>query len=429
MLLCLFYTTIKFFLYIRIERFTQYVFFIISFLYLINIFVDDYKRFLKKEFILPYLMILFAIISILASCNVGLIGIRSIIMFIINFIAITIDDPHDSDYIKTFEYIVLLILIISNVHTILCLIFCVTDILQITSLGVYMENRLHGFAYFNGTGELALLGIGSIVYFFDKANYNINNKYFICNIVFTLLHIVVLILTQNRLALYGLILCVIVYFIIKMCKERQQIDLKKYFKYIVFMFAFIAVIYIVLLNFNIFKIRKFSLLSNERVDIWVAFLSVFIRENMLFGLGPDKAVQLFKYTLGNNSLQSYINYFNDYNLAYKIRSISNFFEPFMPHNEFIRHMIMFGLVGTALIIIYVINIFYKLIKVYRNDDRFCSLISYLSVFYIVFPLISGCVENTFSFTNSPRYFINFVFFFVVGYVNKMYDELSIVANH
>ena len=411
MAFCLIYISFRFLIDNGTERLTQFIFFTISILYLFNILIDDYKRVLTKDYIIEYLIIIFAIVSICVSK-------------VINFIGITVDDVYDKDFFKTIEQIVFLIMLLSIVHNIVCLILCVTDILKITSFQIYRDKRLYGFTYVNGTGEIALLGIGSIIFFLEKINYNRNNKFFYFGIFAIFLNALVLVLTQNRISMYGLPLCFFIYLILKICKESMTLNIVKIIKSVFAMVLVISIIFIILVKLKIFHLREFSIISNERVDIWIAYLSVFVRENMVLGLGPGKALQIFREKLGNNPVQNYIDYFGDKKLANWICSFHNYFEPFMPHNEYLRHMVMFGFVGLALIFVYIFNVIYKLYRVYRYGDSKCAMICYLSVFYSIFPLISGLVENTFSFTNSPRYFVSFTFFFMVGYIYKMNNELK-----
>ena len=406
------------------ERVTQLIFFIISILYLFNAVINDYRRFLTKKYIIEYLIILFAVASICLSKVINFVSIRALLMLVINFIALTIDDLHDRDYFKTIEQIVFLIMLISVIHNVLCLVLCATDILKITNFQIYHDKRLYGFTYVNGTGEIALLGIGSIIFFLEKINYNRKNKFF-CFYVFAIfLNALVLVLTQNRISMYGLPLCLFIYLILKIHKEKTTFDAVKIIKSVLLMAFIIFIIFVLLVKFNIFYLRKFSIISNERVDIWIAYLLVFIRENIILGLGPGKALQIYRERLGSNPVQNYIDYFGDKSIANWLCSFYNYFESFMPHNEYLRHMVMFGIVGIALIFVYIFNVLRKLYKIYRYGNSKHVMICYLSVFYLIFPLISGCVENTFSFTNSPRYFVTFMFFFMVGYVYKMYNAIE-----
>lgn len=421
----LLYTSFRFLLDNQNERITQLIFFLVSILYLVAIFLDDYKRFLNKDLVISYLILFFAIISVIINKKIDFVSIRALLMLVINFIGLTVDDLYDKDYFKTIEQIVFLIMLISIIHNVICLAFCVTDILKITSFQIYRDKRLYGLTFVNATGEIALLGIGSIIFFLEKINYNRNNKLFYFCVFNIFLNALVSVLTQNRISMYGLPLCVILYIILKIMKEGKIIDISNIIKSIIVIIVVIGILYSILVSLNIFRIRKFSIFSKERVDIWIAYLSVFVRENMVLGLGPGKALQIFREILGNNPVQNYINYFGDKSLASWLCSFNNYFESFMPHNEYLRHMVMFGFVGLALIFVYIFNVIYKLYRIYRYGDSKCAMVCYLSVFYLIFPLISGLVENTFSFTNSPRYFVSFTFFFMVGYIYKMNNAIKV----
>ena len=421
LIFCLLYTFFRFLLDNRNERITQFLFFTVSILYLLSILYDDYKRFLNKDFIISYLIILFAIISVLANKKIDFISIRAILMLIINFIALIIDDPYDKNYKNTFNIIVNLILALCLIHNILCLILMITDILNLTNTGVFFIGRLKGFTYFSGTGELGLIGLGSSIYYFENNKEKKDNVNFIitCILLF-IINIATIVLAQSRCSLYSMVLCILIYMTLKILIEGKKDLILSLAKVLFLFFMFTIILYLVLYKLEIFKIRNFSLASIERLNIWYAYLMVLIRENFLFGLGPTKFVYIFRVFFSSMSLLEYNSYFGNINIAEKVFNQKLFFEELLPHNEYIRHALLFGFVGLMLLFVFIFSVIYKIFKIIISKDiRFLSL-CYLFIFYFIFPLISGLVENMLSFSNSPRYIENFTLFFITGYIYKSY---------
>ena len=97
MAFCLIYISFRFLIDNGTERLTQFIFFTISILYLFNILIDDYKRVLTKDYIIEYLIIIFAIVSICVSKVINFVSIRALLMLVINFIGITVDDVYDKE--------------------------------------------------------------------------------------------------------------------------------------------------------------------------------------------------------------------------------------------------------------------------------------------------------------------------------------------
>lgn len=421
---CLLYTFFRFLLDNKNERITQYIFFIVSAIYLLSIFIDDYHRFFDNDLIISYLIIISSAISILINKTFDIISLRAILMLTINFVALIIDDPHDIDYKKTFDTIVYLVLFLCVVHNILCIVLMLTDILNLTNTGVFMFGRLKGFTYFSGTGELGLLGLGSSIYFYEK-NYNKHNEktLVVFNLLFAL-NAVVVILSQSRCSLYSMVFCLIIYIILKHFVDDKQNRLVNVLRTLLCIFVFIIIVYFILYKFKIFYVRKFSLASIERFKIWYSYIMVLMNENIFFGLGPSRYVSVFRNILGSNDINAYVAYFGNTEIGTYIFNTRNYFVDLMPHNEYVRHMVIFGIIGIILIIAFFTNIFIKLIKILKSGIKENSCILYLSIFYFIFPLISGLVENMLSFSNSPRYLENFALFFIIGYINLIHENVN-----
>ena len=421
----MFYTSFRFLLDNNNERISQIIFFLISVLYLFYRIIDDYRCFIKKEMIISYLIVIFGVVSVIINHIMDFVSIRAILMLIISFIIIVVDDPNDDNYIKTFEIIVFTILLLCSIHSILCIVFSISDAFKITNFGMLLNGRLKGFTYMSGTGEVALIGLGSNIYLFEKINYDRKNRLFIINLFLLFFNILAVILAQSRCSLYSMAICLISYFALKYNSNNKNIFLtiKRLCVFILIFIICICVIYVVLIQTKIFKPRPFSILSNERLMIWAAYLVVFLKENILFGMGPSRFVYIYRNVLGTNSFQDYINYFNNNDIASFVYKIDNYFADLMPHSEYIRHLVIFGIMGLVCIIFFFTLLFKKLVIMYKNNNEFNQRICYLSIFYVVFPLISGLIENMLSFSNSPRYLECFTIFFITGYIYKFYNEI------
>lgn len=430
LLFCLIYTSFRFLLNNNNERITQFVFFAVSLVYLLYRAVDNYRCFIKKEMIISYLIVVLGAISVLVNHMIDMVSIRALLMLVINFIAIIIDDSNDDNYINTFETVVYSILVLCSIHSILCVLFSITDTMKITNLGMIFNGRLKGFTYMSGTGEVALIGLGSNIYLFEKIKYKKTNKLFCINLLLSLINILVIILAQSRCSLYSMYFCLFIYIVMKYIKNNNDKCISKNMITIIIISAVLILsLYFILVQTKIFRLRPFSLISIERVRIWYAYLAAFLKENLLFGMGPSRFVYIYRNVLGNNSLQDYTNYFNNKEVASFVYNTDNYFTDLMPHSEYIRHLVIFGFVGFVCIMTFLILLIKKIIKLYKSNSDWGRLVSYLSVFYVAFPLISGLIENMLSFSNSPRYLESFVIFFIIGYIYKFYNEIIICKKY
>lgn len=411
--LCFFviYLSFRFLLNDGKERITQIIFFMYSFVFLLYRIINKKINIFDRKYFFGYFLVISGIITILINKKIDFIGFRAIAMYIINFILLmNIDDIKDIN--KEIKVIVSLILVLCTLHSVVSFFGFVTDRIGLTNLGFYNYGRLNGIVYLTYTGEIALIGIGSSIYLLSGGKIA---KYRLLLILSIITNFVVMFLTQSRCSIYGFVLCLFLLIVLNVYIYGSK---KTVINSILYSLTFIIIVALLVFfsnRFEIINLRKIGIYSSGRVSLWKAFLAVFQKQNIVFGMGPSRFVEVYRYQLADNGLPAFINYFKDENLASIYFKDAKYFTQLMTHSEYLRQLILFGIVGLSIFLVFIMYVFKHFGYMILCLKKYVQF-EYLVVFYVIYPLFSALAENMFSITNSPRHISSFTFFYLTPYI-------------
>lgn len=416
--LCFFviYLSFRFLLNDGKERITQMIFFMYSFGFLLYRVINKKINIFDRKYFFGYFLVISGLITILINKKIDFIGFRAIAMYIINFILLmNIDDIKDIN--KEIKIIVSLILVLCTLHSVVSFFGFVTDRIGLTNLGFYNYGRLNGIIYLTYTGEIALIGIGSSIYLLsiDKIS-----KYKLLLILSIIINFVVMFLTQSRCSIYGFVFCLFLLIVLNVYLYGTK---KIIINSILYLLAFIIIVSIfvyISARFEIINLRKIGIYSSGRLSLWKAFLAVFEKQNIVFGMGPSRFVEVYRHQLADNGLPAFIDFFKDENLAAVYFKDAKFFTQLLTHSEYLRQLILFGIIGLSIFLLFIIFALKRLGYIIIYLKKRYVQIEYLIIFYFIYPLFSALAENMFSITNSPRHISSFTFFFITPYIISIF---------
>lgn len=420
------------------NRFVQFAFFIYSLIYFVYTIFKDNKILLNKKYIFACLLFCSAIITFLINKTFDAMCIRSLFMIIFNFVILLVCNPNDSkrEIVIDFANFALLVSAIATIYSIVSIAGAITDFFKITNTGFFQFDRLGGITgYSTSTGSMALCAIGCNIFIYfaiKQVEIGIFSKRGLLTYIFitSILQFIVVILCQSRSSMYSMIIGSILTTIFYIYyKGKNNVNTKKIIKGISIGLVTIVILLFVLSRF--ITIRPISFSDSNRFKIWQTFFQLIDKKNLLFGIGPTNFSKLcseyyHKCLIEQQNLYNAGIVDTEY-VGDVIASIGGR----LTHNEYVREIMLFGLVGLGIFITYIVYVFCKQKRIFDIKGKTFNPFILASPILFITPLLEGCVENHFSITNSPRYFETLVFFvfcsFVIQYAQKedFYDTEKI----
>ena len=372
----------------------------IMFAYAVLVFI--YNRLIKKvDLIFPacwfsYGIILVSLISIFIN---GFSNLRKLIIDLIPifvnlflFFPTLKDDNYEKLHIE-FKYINVYIFLFGFIVTSLNIISYIIQIINgtILKVGFYRMYGILGNPNIVGWSEAVFLG--STLYIFKNgSDIKLINYLKIPNLILTIFCII---LSQCRSVYLAIIVFLIFYLLTT--DKYNKIFVKYKFATLIVSAILILLSLLVLILFN-------GRFGSNREDVIRFALYNYNANNKIFGLSYGRIREVWV-----------SNYYDFFEIADRSLPVRDIYAEANTHNILLQQLCTNGIIGFALLLIFLICIIYKIIKLLLNIKKLDKNIKnfYISIcYYIILGMVVGMFDN--SILQSMTIMMNFMFLFSAG---------------